>query len=228
MFLQELNNCDISLDGVSTSGFHFPVKNSGSDVGGSGKLSKKSQNKMKQKINNLNKVLREPQFKNIISEDGSILPPSSVMYKNISDSLDCDNKLEPKYIYTILKLNRYNVYSELLDFFNIEIPSNSSFPTNTSLDSTSNNCFRFTIDLTEIWPSMKPEIKAHNFRTGSRVIRSLKSNSWTHVLYEEIHNYTKIPCALNFKSSQVSSSGVFVTVNGQCSECPCRLNIKKH
>lgn len=123
-------------------------------------------------------------------------------------------------------MNRYNVYSELLDFFNIEIPSNSSFPTNTSLDSTSNNCFRFTIDLTEIWPSMKPEIKAHNFRTGSRVIRSLKSNSWTHVLYEEIHNYTKIPCALNFKSSQVSSSGVFVTVNGQCSECPLRFEGK--
>lgn len=202
----------------------FPVNKSFNSTDNRGhNVSKKvSSNKMLQKVENLNRLLREPEFTSVINSDGKIAAPSSEVYKNLSIALDANNKMQPKYIYTLLIMNRYSVYSDLMSFLNIDLPFNESSYINSTVNTTSDN-IEFNIDVTEIWSSLKPENKLYKFQSRDRNIKSLKINTWTHVLYEEIRNITNIPCALKFRSSQISDSGIFVSVSGICSECPCKF-----
>ena len=173
---------------------------------------------LNEKISKLEELLRLTEFKDVVACNGKIVPPSSEIYKNLSNAMERANKMLPKYIYTVLLKNRYNVYSNLLSFLNIEAPVDEMSFDQSTLN-TSNDTIEFRLDVTEIWLSMKPETILYKFKERDRLIRALRKNSWTHVLFEQIHNFTNLPCAFAFKKSKTSESGVFVTVSGSCSEC---------
>jgi len=63
-------------------------------------------------ISKLMSLLKSTDFKDVIGNNGCIAPPSCNLYKQLSIALD--HLISPKYIYTILKLNRYNIYKDLL------------------------------------------------------------------------------------------------------------------
>lgn len=68
------------------------------------------------------------------------------------------NRMQPKYIYTIFLVNRFSVYLELLASLNIKIPiTRKGSVCDTALNDTPTLC-EFQIDVTEIWPSMKPQL----------------------------------------------------------------------
>lgn len=50
-------------------------------------------------------LLQSNDFKDVVANDGRIVPPSSNLYKQLSVALD--RTISLKYIYTILKLNRF-------------------------------------------------------------------------------------------------------------------------
>jgi len=59
---------------------------------------------MTHNVSKLMSLLQSADFKDVIGNDGRIVPPSSNLYKQLSSALDYS--ISPKYIYTILKLNR--------------------------------------------------------------------------------------------------------------------------
>ena len=106
----------------------------------------------------------------------------------------------------------------MLSFLNIEGPvEETSFKE--SILNTSNDIIELRLYVTGLWLSMKPERILYKFIERDRLIRVLRKNSWTHVLFEQIHNFTNSPPAFTFKKSKTSESGVFVSVSGFCSEC---------
>ena len=89
------------------------------------KLSGKQQTKeelMAAKILKLKELLQVPEFQSVLSDAGVIRPPSFQTFKEIMDAMDPENRMSPKYIYTVLKDNRYSIYSNLLSLLNIETP----------------------------------------------------------------------------------------------------------
>lgn len=75
-------------------------------------------------ISELKSLLQSTDFKDIIGNNGRIVPPSLNLHKQLSSVLD--SSISPKYIYTILKLNCYNVYKDLLSIRNIIVETNSN------------------------------------------------------------------------------------------------------
>jgi len=59
-------------------------------------------------ISKLISLLKSTDFKDVIGNNGYIAPPNCNLYEQLSIALDLIN---PKYI---LKLNRYNIYKDLL------------------------------------------------------------------------------------------------------------------
>ena len=171
---------------------------------------------MKNKIKKLNQILRLPNFTRVVNSNGKIVAPSSEIYKELSNAMDEQNRMRPKYIYTMLLENRYSVYSELLSFLNIQEPIQGACFDDSTLNS-SGDFHEFRLNVTEIWPSLKPESVIYKFKNRDRILRTLRKNSWTHVLFEEIQNFTNLPCALNFKNTKISESGSFITVHALCS-----------
>lgn len=54
----------------------------------------------------------------------TIQPPSSYLYPQLSVAFNFS--LKPKYIYTILKLDRFNVFNDLLKIRSIKVEENDS------------------------------------------------------------------------------------------------------
>lgn len=176
------------------------------------------------KIENLKEVLRRPDFETIIATDGEIAPPSSQLYEKISDAMEKEHKMMPKYIYTILLEDRYSVYSELTEYLKIQAPLKDFSFNDSSILNTSDNAFEFRLNVTEIWSSMQPDDNLYHFRDRDRTILKLKKNSWTHVLHEEIVNLTNLPCALAFNNANITESKIFLTIAASCSECSCKFS----
>jgi len=178
-------------------------------------------------ISKLMSLLQSIEFENVIGNDGRIVPPSSNLYKQLSAALN--KTISPKYIYTILKLNRYNVYKDLLLFRNIEIEENKSNITKTTIDTTidtlnNSRTIFFSINVTDIWPKMSDERVKYNFKNrGKRNIRVLRRHTWTSILYKRLYDETKLLCALSFKCAKISETGIFLTVTGKCAECKCHF-----
>lgn len=69
---------------------------------------------------------------------------------------------------------------------------------------------------------MTPEDISYFYKKqGSRNYCTLQRKVWTDIIYATIHKVTKLPCALVFKNSKISASGIYLTVKGSCKECNC-------
>lgn len=173
-------------------------------------------------VTKLKALLQLVDFKDIVGDDGCILPPSSNLYKQLSLALD--STIKPKYIYTILKCNRHNVYKDLLIFRNIEIQDSTTDDITSTTINTLNNShtISFSLNVTDIWSQISNENVQYNFKNrGKRNMRTLRRYAWTSILYDRLFNETKLPCPLSFKCAKISESGIFLTVTGKCVECKC-------
>jgi len=131
-----------------------------------------------------------------------------------------DHLISLKYIYTILKLNRYNIYKDLLLIHNIKVEKNNSNISKTSIDTLNNShTISFSIQVTDIWPQISDEKVKYNFK-NKRNVHILQCHAWTSIFYERLYNETKLPCALTFKCVKISAAGIF-SVTGKCTKCKC-------
>ena len=69
--------------------------------------------------------------------------------------------------------NRYSVYSELLSFLNIQEPIQGACFDESILNS-SGDFHEFRLNVTEIWPSLKPESVIYKFKNRDRILRTLR------------------------------------------------------
>lgn len=170
----------------------------------------------------LQTLLEHKKFRGVINDDGSLVVPSLKVFAELSNAMDPQLQLKPKYIYTILLLNRYSTHTQILERYKITYERNQK--NNISLDSTVENVDSFTLDLSALWNLMEIELVDYQFKKrGFREVGTMKRWSWSHYLFEELFKSTKIQCPLTFKRSKVSQSGYAVTVAGFCSECECEF-----
>lgn len=79
----------------------------------------------------LEKILLCSKYRCVLDEDGKVVTPKSSVYKELSSLLE--GKISPKYIYTILLQNRYKLYDKVLNYHNLDKPTNIKLD-NTSTD----------------------------------------------------------------------------------------------
>lgn len=170
-------------------------------------------------INELKELLKSLQYE-ILTDSGKVLPPTNEIFKTLSSAMSDSMRKKPKTIYTILLENRYNALNEVLQAKNITLQNNNSALLNDSLNSTLDTVLEFAVGLTKVWPDMEPETVNYEFQSrGRRELQKLKRHSWTDALYEAIVAKTQIPCELNFKYNEISESGLYLKVPGDCPDC---------
>lgn len=70
------------------------------------------------------------------------------------------------------------------------------------------------------WKSIAPQSKIYHGKKRPRVYETLAPFEWSNVVQEHFYIHTKLPCAITFKNSKVSSCGYnYVTIHGKCTEC---------
>lgn len=166
------------------------------------------------------KLFKEEKFKKVLNDDGAVVFPSAQIFIDLSNAMDHSLRFKPKYIYTLLILNRYSLHTKILDFYKIiYVPSGKK---DISLDDTLDGSICFDVDVTSIWKKIETETVDYEHQNrGMRRVGTLKRWAWTHALFEKIFEATKIKCPLTFKRSKTSQLGYAVTVDGHCPECDC-------
>ena len=173
----------------------------------------------------LNKVL-SPDYLEIIDASGKPVVPSNEIYQKISAKISNNEyKISSKYIYTILKNNRYETWNKVLAFHNIEAHVDSKLDDSEIDGSLSNsklkNEISFNLNIPfKSWVIMTPEELRYNDRALSeRNYTVLTRKVWTDTLYELLWDQTDIPCPFSFKRCKLSETGIFLKVSGSCGEC---------
>lgn len=138
----------------------------------------------------LNIILSE-RYKILSDFSGKPVAPSSTIYTDFSNDFQnkTGKKLSPKYVYTILQGNRYEVWNKFLNYHNIEKLPISVL--NISEESTLHDSYNDEkIELCLIlpfktWLAMGPEEVEYSDKTLSeRSYNVLFRRIWTDVLYE--------------------------------------------
>lgn len=124
--------------------------------------------------------------------------------------------MKPKYIYVLIKQNRYGVLDKIRKFHNIHTPDSTLLEnTKSSLDSsTRDKTFEFNVTFSyKDWISMSPEdVLFFDKQRGSRSYCILQRKLWTDKIYAAVHKATKLPCALVFKTSKISETDIYLNL----------------
>jgi len=178
---------------------------------------------MAKHVERLLDVILSQNYRDLLDEYGKPVIPSNEIYAKISAVLK--NDIKPKYIYIILKENRYGTLDKIRKFHNIDTPDS------TLLESTTSSPDSFTRDKTlefnitfsyKDWIIISPEdVLYFEKKQGFRNYCTLKRKIWTDKIYAAIHKATKLPCALVFKNSKISGTGMYLIVKGSCKKCNC-------
>lgn len=73
------------------------------------------------------------------------------------------------------------------------------------------------------WLAMGPEkIEYADKQLSERSYNVLFRRIWTDVLFDQLWQQIRIPCALSFKC-KMSDSGIFLKIIAACSECNCNF-----
>ena len=170
-----------------------------------------------------------------VDDDGKVFPPIHKIYTIISEALAIKEVcISTKHIYTILRNNRNDIYSAVLQAFQINIEDvnnnnsiNSLSNTDLNNSSTSENktIKRFKLLISEEkWLSMKPVRQTYG-RHGRNYV-TLRPGEWTDVFAEKIWQQTKLPCAISFKRAKIftkTDSKYYAQFTGKCKECNAHL-----
>lgn len=177
----------------------------------------------------LNIILTE-KYKILSNSSGKPIIPSSEIYKDVSNDFEnkTGKKLSPKYIYTMLQGDRYNVWKRFLNYHGIEQHSISMLDVSESTlhDSCNNEKIELKLILPfKTWLAMSPEeVKYADKELSERTYNVLFRRVWTDVLFEQLWQQIRIPCALSFKRCKMSDSGIFLKIVATCSECNCNFS----
>jgi len=178
---------------------------------------------MAKHVERLLDVILSQNYRDLLDEYGKPVIPSNEIYAKISAVLK--NDIKPKYIYIILKENRYGTLDKIRKFHNIDTPDSTLLKSTTfSSDSfTRDKTLEFNITFSyKDWIIMS--LRMYYTLKKNRVFRNycmLKHKIWTDKIYAAIHKATKLPCALVFKNSKISGTGMYLIVKGSCKECNC-------
>lgn len=182
---------------------------------------------MAKHFNYLLDILLSNKFRDIIDEFGKPVVPSSPIYSTISEITKNDSNktqyLKPKYIYVLLKNDRYGLWNKILEYHNVKVQS--SMISDVSLNDTklSNDVISFNINLPyETYLKISPEQVFYKDKNlGEKRYNVLLRKVWTDVLYKKTYDEIKLPCALVFKNCKIFDTGFFLTIHGNCKECNC-------
>lgn len=68
------------------------------------------------------------------------------------------------------------------------------------------------------------EIEYADKKLSERTYNVLFRKIWTDVLFEQLWQQIRIPCALSFKRCKMTDSGIFLKIVATCSECNCSFS----
>lgn len=152
--------------------------------------------------------------------------PTHKCWANIANELN--NKVSPKYIYTVVLQNRYNIY-DLLNFkrSSQEFVSKNdiSFSSSSDDDSESHTLiFNITLSFEEwssIYDSEKRIYKRSDRNTDdTRNYDVLIPYQWTNIIHEHFFEQTRKSCAISYKHAKVCQMGnTFLKIIGHCPSC---------
>lgn len=173
----------------------------------------------------LEKILLCSKYRCVLDEDGIVVVPKSAIYKELSSLLE--GKISPKYIYTILLQNRYELYDKVLKYHNLDKPINTKLDISTDDDDESFNLsitekdieFNVNIPL-KTWHDI--DCESVIYKSNSKVQRNyntLRRRRWTNIIFELIYETAKLPCAFIFKRCKISETGIYATIYAKCPDC---------
>lgn len=149
-------------------------------------------------------IILSPDCRNLSDEYSKSIISNNKIYGKIRTILN--NNMKPKYIYIMIKENRYGILNKILQFHNIDTPDStflSIASTISSFDtSTRDKTLEFNVTFSyKDWISMSPEdVLYFDKEQLSRNYCMLQCKVWTDKIYVTIHKVTKLPCALVFKN----------------------------
>lgn len=176
----------------------------------------------------LEKILLCSKYRCVLDENGKIVTPKSAVYKELSSLLE--GKISPKYIYTILLQNRYELYDKVLNYHNLDKPINIKLDNISTDDDESFNLsteknieFNLNIPL-KTWYDI--DCESVIYKSNSKVQRNyntLRRRRWTNIIFGLIYETTKLPCAFMFKRCKISETGIYATIYAKCPDCKSNL-----
>lgn len=175
-------------------------------------------------VQDLLNILLSTEYRNISDAHGEAVVPKSDVYNDVSDKLS--GRMKPRYIYVILKQNRYRITEKLWEFHCIsseETTSEFQLSNTTINDSAVSDTIECNITFPyKTWLVIRPENMTYAAadRSGKeRNYKTLIRQSWSNVVYDALYKEIKLPCALSFKRCTLSDTGFHVTIAGVCHEC---------
>lgn len=154
---------------------------------------------------------------------GRTNPPSHPIWKEIASELN--NTFTPKYLYTIIHCNRYNIRCRLQPEENISALNTDSALTDIRSESCSDDdnlpTISFAITLSgQEWLQIHPQPKTYKNRT----YMVLTPETWSSVVASHFWDHTKLNCTLSMKRAKVYENGsTYLNFFGSCKVCKSQL-----
>lgn len=165
--------------------------------------------------------------------EGKIQGPSKQIWKDLAEELSIgDKSIQPKNIYTIVKLNRRNSW-QILGWSQTEeqhptiedVLSEEQQSSESDLDcSLQRKEFDITLSAEE-WRSIAPKTihyksSGHRNKLGHRAYNILQANKWTGLINAHFWDLTHLACCISYKRAKVMPSGVtYLKIQGRCTSC---------
>jgi len=139
----------------------------------------------------------------------NIWGPSHVCWEVISK--DLNNVVSSKYIYTIVKQNRFDIIKQLHFSENVcEIEKSES-----ENDENEPQILEFTITLSALYL-----YKRNDRNNGVREYDVLIPFQWTNIINEHFFEQTKKPCKMLYKYAKIYVMGnIYLKMFGRCAAC---------
>ncbi|CAI6352262.1 unnamed protein product [Macrosiphum euphorbiae] len=156
----------------------------------------------------------------------SIWGPSHDCWKDISN--DLNNIVSSKYIYTVVKQNRFDILKQLNFSENIsEIENKTETIISSSSDTDENEpqTLEFTITLSAqewklVYDSERRIYKRNDRNNGVREYDVLIPFQWTNIINDHFFEQTKKPCKMVYKYAKIYAMGnIYLQMSGNCAAC---------
>lgn len=169
----------------------------------------------------------------ILDTDGKISPPSNGIWKKISEAFN--HVLSVKYCYTLIKLNRHNLWKSLdlqCQGENDKISSDSNSDSKSDVSDTS-ECESFIQTDDEIrcklhlnseeWTRIEPVSKKYKSSERYKKFKKytvLKPNVWPEMIHTKFWKICQLKCNIIFKRARIyHNSSIYCMIKGICNRC---------
>ncbi len=174
-------------------------------------------------IVDIDKVRKLVSQTNIFDSQGKLFGPTNECWHKIAT--ECGN-ISSNYVYTIVKLNRFNV-------LNISPLSCTSSSTSSASDKCSEleedksgpDHLTFMMNFERrMWEELVVQVEHFDSKLGTRTYKTLKPNYWTDLFYTKFFEATRLPCTLIFNKNKITEFGLYyLKFYAKCSTCHSSL-----